>query len=70
MNEWFDEHPRWTRHFTPKHASWLNQTECWFSILSRQLLVRGSFTSTDDLAAKIDAYVAWYLQADRSFRWS
>jgi hypothetical protein len=25
VNEWFDEHPRWTRHFTPKHASWLNQ---------------------------------------------
>lgn len=70
MNEWFDEHPRWTRHFTPKHASWLNQIECWFSILSRQLLVRGSFTSTDDLAAKIDAYVAWHLETDRPFRWS
>jgi len=70
VNEWFDEHPRWTRHFTPKHASWLNQIECWFSILSRQLLGRGSFTSTDDLAAKIDAYVAWYLETDRPFRWS
>ena len=70
VNEWFDEHPRWMRHFTPKHASWLNQIECWFSILTRQLLARGSFTPTDDLAAKIDAYVAWYLQTDRPFRWS
>jgi len=70
VNEWFDEHLRWTRHFTPKHASWLNQIECWFSILSRHVLARGSFTSTDDLAAKIDAYVAWYLQTDRPFRWS
>jgi transposase len=70
VNEWFDEHPRWTRHFTPKHASWLNPIECWFSILSRHVLDRGSFTSTDDLAAKIDAYVAWYLQTDRPFRWS
>ena len=68
VNEWFDEHLRWTRHFTPKHASWLNQIECWFSNLTRQLLARGSFTSTDDLAAKIDAYVAWYLQTDRPFR--
>ena len=70
VNEWFDEHPRWTRHFTPKHASWLNQIECWLSILARQLLTRGSFTSQEDLAAKIDAYVAWYLQNDRPFKWS
>jgi transposase len=48
VNEWFDEHPRWTRHFTPKHASWLNQIECWFSILSRHVLARGSFTSTSE----------------------
>jgi transposase len=70
VNEWFDEHPRWTRHFTPKHASWLNQIERWFSILARHVLARGSFNSTDDLAAKIDAYVAWYLATDRPFRWS
>jgi hypothetical protein len=48
----------------------VNQIECWFSILSRQLLARGSFISTDDLAARIDAYVAWYLKTDRPFRWS
>jgi hypothetical protein len=52
VNEWFDEHPRWTRHFTPKHASWLNQIECWFSIIGRQLLARGSFTSQADLAGR------------------
>ena len=70
VNEWFDEHPRWTRHFTPKRASWLNQIECCFSILGRQLPARGSFTSQEDLAAKIDTYVAWYLQSDRPFKWS
>jgi transposase len=70
VNEWFDEHPRWTRHFTPKHASWLNQIECWFSILGRHVLARGSFTSPDDLAAKIDAYVEWYLKTDQPFQWS
>jgi transposase len=70
VNEWFDEHPRWTRHFTPKHASWLNQIECWFSILGRHVLARGSFTSQDDLAAKVDAYVEWYLKTDQPFRWT
>lgn len=70
VNEWFDEHPRWTRHFTPKHASWLNQIECWFSILGRHVLARGSFTSQDDLAAKVDAYVQWYLTTDQPFHWS
>jgi transposase len=69
VNEWFDEHPRWTRHFTPKHASWLNQIECWFSLLSRHVLAR-SFASTDDLAAKIDAVRGLVLRADHPFRWS
>jgi DDE superfamily endonuclease len=68
VNDWFDEHPRWKRHFTPKHASWLNQIECWFSILGRHVLARGSFTSQDDLAAKVDAYVEWYLKTDQPFR--
>ena len=70
VNEWLDEHPRWTRHFTPKHASWLNQIECWFSILQRRVIARGSFTSTEDLAERINAYVLWHLRTDRPFRWS
>ena len=47
--DWFDDHPRWTRHFTPKHASWLDQIECMFSILAARVLARGSFTSVEDL---------------------
>ncbi len=70
VNDWFDEHPRWTRHFTPKHASWLNQIECWFSIAGRRVLARGSFTSTDDLADKFIAYALWHLQTDEPFHWS
>ena len=70
VNDWFDEHPRWKRHFTPKHASWLNQIECWFSILGRHALARGSFPSPDDLASKIDAYVQWFLTTDQPFHWS
>lgn len=70
VNEWFDEHPRWTRHFTPTHASWLNQIECWFSILQRRVLTRGSFVSKDELVDKINAYVLWHLRTDQPFRWS
>jgi transposase len=36
--------------YVPKHTSWLNQIECWFSILMRRLLKRSSFTSTKDLS--------------------
>jgi hypothetical protein len=45
-------------HSTPKHASWLKQLELWLSILTRKLLRRGSFTSLDDLPAKILAFIA------------
>jgi hypothetical protein len=68
--DWFDEHPRWTRHFTPKHASWLNQIECAFSILERRVLTRGSFTSLDDLREKIYAYMIWHNETAQPFNWS
>ena len=48
--------------YTPKHGSWLNQIACWFSILVRKLLRRASFTSTtstDDLRARILAFIAY-----------
>jgi transposase len=68
--DWFEEHPRWTRHFTPKHASWLNQIECMFSILQRQVLARGSFTSPQDLQEKIYAYMLWYNETAQPFEWT
>jgi transposase len=68
--DWFAEHPRWTRHFTPKHASWLNQIECMFSILHRQVLARGSFTSLQDLREKLYAYMLWYNESALPFEWT
>lgn len=47
-------------HFTPKHGSWLNQVEIWFSVLARRLLRRGNFVSQADLTRKILAYIAYY----------
>lgn len=47
-------------HYTPTHCSWLNQIEIWLSILVRKLLKRGSFTSVDDLQAKVLAFIDYY----------
>ena len=47
-------------HYTPKHASWMNQIEIWFSILSRKLLKRGTFSSVVDLKAKVLAFIEYF----------
>ena len=47
-------------HFTPKHCSWLNQIEIWFSILVQKLLRRGSFISKDDLKQRILDFVEYF----------
>ena len=47
-------------HYTPKHASWMNQIEIWFSILVRKVLKRGNFTSVDDLKRKVLAFIEYY----------
>ena len=58
-------------HYTPKHASWLNQVEIWLSILVRKLLRRGSFTSTADLQAKVLAFIAYYNRTmAQPFKWT
>lgn len=58
-------------HYTPKHASWMNQVEIWLSILARKLLRRGSFTSVEDLTAKVLAFIAYYnATMARPFKWT
>lgn len=58
-------------HFTPKHSSWLNQIEVWFSILVRKLLRRSSFTSQADLKAKILAFVDYFNRTlAKPFKWN
>jgi DDE superfamily endonuclease len=47
-------------HYTPNHASWLNQLEIWFSILARKLLKRGTFISVADLKAKVLAFIDYF----------
>jgi hypothetical protein len=55
---WLARHPRWTFHFTPTSASWLNPVENFFSKMTRQRVRRGVFRSIADLQAAINAYLA------------
>jgi DDE superfamily endonuclease len=58
-------------HYTPNHSSWLNQIEMWLSILVRKLLKRGSFTSIEDLQAKVFAFIEYYNQTmAKPFKWT
>ena len=58
-------------HYTPKHASWLNQVELWLSILVRKLLRRGNFTSTDDLRDKVLNFIAYFNRTmAKPFKWT
>lgn len=58
-------------HFTPKHCSWLNQIEIWFSILVRKLLRRSSFTSQADLKARILDFIAYFNRTmAKPFQWT
>ena len=57
--------------YTPKHTSWLNQIELWFSILVRKLLKRGSFTSVEDLRQRILAFIEYFNRAlAKPFKWT
>jgi transposase len=58
-------------HFTPKHASWLNQIEMWFSVLARKVLRRGHFSSLDDLRGKLCAFIDTFNETmAKPFRWT
>ncbi len=69
-DRWRQQHRNVHFHFTPTHASWLNQVEIWFSLLSRQALHAASFHSTEQLRAHIDAFIAAYNQSAHPFEWT
>lgn len=58
-------------HYTPKHASWMNQIELWFSILARKLLKRGDFTSTEDLKEQLLRFIKYFNETmAKPFKWT
>ncbi len=69
VRAWLERHPRITFHFTPTSASWMNQIETWFGILSRQAIRRGSFGSVKELIAKIDLFTDNWNAGATPFAW-
>lgn len=66
---WLAQHRRFVVHHTPVHASWLNQVEAFFSILTRKVLRRGEFTSRDDLVARMLAFIEHRNKTAQPFKW-
>jgi transposase len=69
-DRWLAKHPMIHFHYTPTHASWLNQVEIWFSILWRQALRGLSVTSFRRLRKAIDGFIEAYSQTAHPFEWT
>jgi transposase len=67
---WLVRHPRFTFHFTPTSASWLNAVEGFFAILTKRRLKRGVFKSIVDLQAAINRYLAEHNLSSKPFTWT
>jgi transposase len=70
VKAWFARHPRYHAHFTPTGASWLNQVERWFALLSARAIKRGTHRSTLALEQAIRQYIAVSNQDTKPFVWS
>lgn len=69
VKAWLSAHKNVHFHFTPTHASWLNQVEMWFSIIERQLLERGSFEGAHDISIHILGFIEKYNKHSKPFAW-
>jgi transposase len=67
---WLAKHPNVHFHYTPTHASWLNQVEVWFSILTAAALRNASFTSPQDVRDAIDRFISVYNPKAHPFEWT
>jgi len=67
---WFAAHPRWVVHYTPPHASWVNQIELFFSILQRKVIRNGNFDSREDLISKMLSFISDYDRTAKPFAWT
>lgn len=67
---WLAEHPRFVAHYTPKHASWVNMVELFFSIVTRKVLKGGNFSSRADLVSKMMRFINTYNETAKPFAWT
>lgn len=70
IKAWFAKRPRYHLHFTPTYASWLNQVERWFALLTERQIRRGVHRSVRELEDAITAFIADHNAAPRPFRWT
>jgi transposase len=70
VKAWLAKNPRVTLHFTPTSCSWLNLVECFFSVITRQAIRRGSFTSVKELTAAIGAFIDNWNDHPHPFAWT
>ena len=69
IKRWLAKRPRYHLHFTPTHASWLNQVERWFALLTQRQIKRGSHDSVRALITAIKSFIDLNNQNPRPFQW-
>ena len=70
VKRWLADRPRYHIHFTPTYASWLNQVEIWFHLITQKAIRRGSFSSVTQLKEKIRCFTDHYNPGARPFVWT
>jgi putative transposase len=70
VRAWLSEHSRFHVHYTPTYASWLNQVERWFGIITQRAIRRGRFSSVKELIARIEQFVGAYNRNTAPFIWT
>ncbi len=70
VRAWLAKRPRYHLHFTPTYASWINQVERWFAIISQRAIRRGSFRNVRELKQSIEQFVKRYNHDSRPFKWT
>jgi putative transposase len=70
IKRWLALHPRYQVHYTPTYASWLNQVEIWFNLITQRAIRRGTFKSVKELITKIESFVRTYNRDTHPFVWT
>ncbi len=70
VRAWLARRPRYHIHHTPTYASWLNQVERWFGLITQKAIRRGSFSSVRELTRKIDRFVNEHNASAQPFAWT
>src|SRR5881296_1129724 len=70
VRAWLARRPRYHVHFTPTYASWLNQVERWFGLITQRAIRRGSFRTVRELVQRIDTFVTRYNRTATPFTWT